>query len=480
MLAKSTAVGLLGCLAANTAHARTDAPVPPAKVSQTLLEALQEVSGVPGLAAAVWQDGAVVWTGAAGRQNVESDVPVTRETRFRFASVSKLLTVTAVAKLAEEGRVDLDAPIASIMPWLAHDWPPISARQLAAHTSGLPHYQEIDANRGKTRYSDGKTAVAVFAGRSLLSPPGERYSYSSWGYTLLGAMVEELSGEPFTTYVAREIAPGLAIGPDATDSDDPQVSIAYEFSDGSVRRAAPHDFSYTWGGGGLMGTAESLVQFGGAMMDHRIVTKATFDDMLRPAHLASGGVAGEDGYDVGFGWRSAEGSDGSPIVFHNGVTIGARSSLVLWREEGTAAAILSNASWTSSIDATSQMLAAPFRSEPEGLVTAECPIGAVSFEGTLADEPVSGWVQFREVDGLCHGEIELAGRLFAYFDRGPQPTAPTIRVVGLDPEGGLSRAGLVTPFGLYELRASEDGTYTSRWSAQRGLELRFIGGGDRE
>ncbi|MCR2833897.1 serine hydrolase domain-containing protein [Parerythrobacter lacustris] len=449
-------------------------------MSQTLLEALQEVSGVPGLSAAVWQDGAVVWTGAAGRQDVEGGVPVTRDTRFRLASVSKLLTVTAVARLAEEGRIDLDAPIASILPWLDNDWPPISARQLAAHTSGLPHYQEIDADRGKVHYPDGKTAVEVFAGRPLLSAPGDRYSYSAWGYTLLGAMVEEVTGEPFTAYLAREIAPGLDLGPDATDSGDPHVSIAYEFLEGSARRAAPHDYSYTWGGGGMMGTAESLVRFGGAMMDHRVVTKATFDDMLRPAFLSSGEVAGEDGYSVGFGWRSAKGGDGSPIVFHNGVTIGARSSLVLWHEEKTAAAILSNASWTSSIDATSQMLAAPFRSEPEGLVAAACPIGAASFEGTLAGEQVSGWARFRVMDGLCQGEIELAGSLHAYFDRGPQPTAPTIRVVGLDPAGGLSRAGMVTPFGLYELRASEDGTYTSRWSVQRVLELRFIDGGDRE
>lgn len=474
MLAKTLACASFAILGASCAHAETNGEVEPAQAAQALLDAAREVSGVPGFSAAVWRDGAVVWTGTTGLRDIEAGLPVARETRFRLASVSKLVTVTAVARLAQEGRLDLDAPVTSILPWLANDWPPITARQLAAHASGLPHYQDIDENRGSAHYPSGKAAVALFADRPLLSPPGTQYSYSSWGYTLLGAMVEEVTGQSFADYIATTIVPGLDLGLDATDKGDPRVTRAYEFVDGVPRRAAPHDYSYTWGGGGLMASAEGVVRFGGAMVEDRIVAKATFDDMTRPFILASGEAAGEQGFEVGFGWRVASDEDGHRMAFHNGIAYGARSSLVVWREEGTAAAVLSNAVWTSSIDSTAQMLAAPFRETPAELVPTACPTRVVRFEGTMSDEPVSGSARFETVDGICRGALELAGSLRAYFDRGPQPTAGSIRVIGLDPKGGLSRAGLVTPFGIYDLRAADGGTFRSRWSATRVLEIRLL------
>ncbi|WP_435417630.1 serine hydrolase domain-containing protein [Parerythrobacter aurantius] len=439
-----------------------------------MLDAVQEVSGVPGMSAAVWRDGSIVWSGTAGSSNLEQGEPVRRDTRFRLASVSKLVTVTALAKLAEDRKIDLNAPVSSILPWLANDWPAITARQLAAHTSGLPHYQDIDAGRGAVRYPTGRAAVALFSDRPLLSEPGTRYSYSSWGYTLLGALVEEVSGQAFEDYLASAITPGLDIGLDTTDTGDPRATRAYEFVGSEPQPASSHDYSYTWGGGGLMASVEGLVRFGGAMLQDRIVGKETFDDMTKPFVMASGKTAGESEYEVGFGWRIAKDGDGHPITFHNGTAIGARSSLVLWREENTAAAILSNASWTSSIDSTSQMLAAPFRDVPQGLVPAACPVLSKQFTGTLGGEAVGGSARFQMVNGICQGELEIGGALGSYFDRGPQPTSKTMRIIGLGFDGGLSRAGLVTPFGIYDLRAKGDGQFHSEWSSARSLTFRLL------
>lgn len=474
MLVKSAACASLAILGASCAHAETPVQAEPAAVSQAMLDAVRDVSGVPGFSAAVWRDGAVVWTGTTGLRNIEHGVPVTRETRFRLASVSKLITATAVAKLAQEGRLDLDAPITSILPWLDNDWPPITARQLAAHTAGLPHYQDQDADRGRVHYPTGRAATALFKDRPLLSMPGTQYSYSSWGYTVLGALVEEASGQSFGDYVSTSIALGLDLGIDATASGEPRVTRAYGFVNGAPEREPPHDYSYTVGGGGLMASSEGLVRFGGAMVQDQIVTKATFDDMVRPFVLASGERAGEQGYQVGFGWRSALDQDGHAMAFHNGITSGARASLVLWREEGTAATILTNAVWTSSIDATAQMLAAPFRAVPANLTAHTCPTDAARFEGTLADQAVSGAAEFRVIDGICHGEFELGANLHAYFGRGPQPTARRMKIIGIDDTGGLSRAGLVTPFGVYDLRAAGEGHFRNQWSAARTLDIRLL------
>ena len=110
------------------------------KAAERMLTELTEISGVPGLGAAVWSNGKVVWHGSAGYRDLDRKLPVTNKTVFRLASVSKLLAATAAAQLADEGKLDLDAPVASTLPWLKNAWPAITPRQLAAHTAGLPHY----------------------------------------------------------------------------------------------------------------------------------------------------------------------------------------------------------------------------------------------------------------------------------------------------------------------------------------------------
>lgn len=443
------------------------------RVSQAMLDDLQAVSGVPGLSAAVWRNGAVVWTGSAGMRDRAAGLPVTTDTRFRLASVSKLFAATAAAKLAEEGRLDLDAPVASILPWLANEWPPISARQLASHTSGLPHYQAQDMDRGAVRYPTARDAVAIFADRQLLSPPGTGYSYSSWGYTLLGALVEAGSGQAFGDYVRRAIAPGLDVGLDATGQPASRASVAYEFVGKKATPAAPHDLSYSWSGGGMMASARDLARFGGSMLSNRILSRASFERMLTPAILSSGEPAGEDGYTVGFGWRYGADADGAPIAFHNGSTIGARSSLVLWRGENLATAVLSNASWTSAIDRTAEMLAAPFRATRTGAPDPACPTGARRFAGRFGEVEVAGTARFTRQAGICRGVLDLPEPMTAYFAGGPQPGGQAIRIVSLSADGRLGRGGLVTPFGIYDLRQAEGGGYSSELGATRRFAIRL-------
>ena len=208
----------------------TAAP-PPREVSQRMLDELVAVSGVPGMGAAVWMGDAIVWDGYSGLRDVERRLPVDDKTIFRLASVSKLLAATAAAKLHQQGKLDVDAPVTTILPWLSNSWAPINARQLAAHISGLDHYNDQDrVTLGPLNYPDGRAAVGIFQGRPLLQAPGQSYRYSSWGFTLLGTMVEQRSGMPFPDYVTREVTPGLEIMRDATDGPDPNASVAYEFA----------------------------------------------------------------------------------------------------------------------------------------------------------------------------------------------------------------------------------------------------------
>lgn len=452
-------------LAATPAMAAPD----PSQVSQRMLEELIRINGVPGMGGAIWKGDKIFWTGSAGMRDMERKLPVDDRTIFRLASVSKLLAATAAARLQEQGTLDIDAPVTTVLPWLKNQWTPFTARQLAAHISGLPHYQAEDSDRGGKHYANGRSAVSIFEKRALLQPPGEKYSYSSWGYTLLGTMVEQASGISFPDYVMREVTPGLAIGRDATDGPNPDASLAYEFVDGGVRRAAPHDFSYTWGGGGMAATPSAIASFGGNMLRNRVVGARTFDWMLKPARLNDGSEAAAEDYKVGFGWRTLLDEDGARIAQHNGITTGARGALVLWRDEDMAVSLLSNALWTSSIDRTARMIAAPHRPVPKGLVATPCPLRAVRYSGSFGGQPVSGTARFAVENGLCVGRIEATGEFKAWLSRGPQPGGGELKLIGLDRVAGLARAGLVTPYGIYDWRAQPDGSFKVPFGGTRDL-----------
>ncbi|MGH8104973.1 MAG: serine hydrolase domain-containing protein [Arenimonas sp.] len=443
------------------------------RVSNKMLAALVEVNGVPGMGASVWRDGKIVWSGSAGYRNVENKLPVNNKTIFRLASVSKLLTATAAARLEQEHKLDIDTPVSEILPYLNTEWAPVTTRQLAAHTSGIPHYQAVDQGRGGIHYASTHDAVGIFKDRQLLFKPGEKYSYSSWGYTLLSAVVEQRAEMPFLDYLATHVTPGLDIGPDATGSNNPNASIAYEFVDGKVQIAAAHDFSYTWAGGGLGATPDSLATFGGRLLQGKIISPKTFDWMLQPAKLNDGNDVADEDYRIGFGWRSGTDVDGRAIAHHAGVTTGARSALVLWPKQSTAVALLSNALWVSSIEQTAMMLAAPFKPSPENLVKTSCPTDSKHYQGTLGDRSFSGSVKFDLVDGICEGEISLDKTMQEYFNAFPQKDAKALRIISIDSNAGLARAALITPIGIYDLRANAQGMHIARFSSSKKFELRF-------
>ncbi|MEO5578838.1 MAG: serine hydrolase domain-containing protein [Sphingomicrobium sp.] len=445
-----------------------------AQVSRRILVALVGANGVPGMGAAIWSGDRLVWTGSAGQRDVQRKLPVDEQTLFRLASVSKVLAVTAAAKLREQGRLDVDAPISTKVHYLGNDWPAISIRQLAAHVSGIPHYQPIDANRGGHRFQSVRESVGVFSGRPLLFAPGARYSYSSYGFTLLSAVVEAGSGKPYLNYLADEIVPGIGIGPDATATGNPNASKAYAVANATVTEVVPHDYSYSWGGAGMGATPAALATFGGRLMTGKIVSRATFDWMLQPTRLADGSNVRDEEYEVGFGWRTQRDVDGERTAHHAGVTSGARSALVLYPDRGLAVSLLSNALWVSSIEQSAMTIAAPFRPRDANAPPRACPVNTKRFEGRFGDKPIAGTARFTIDGGICIGEISASNALGAWLNGFPQKDAVTVRLIGMDRAGGFSRAALVTPIGAYDLRASgTSDEYRAALAGSRTLRLRF-------
>ncbi len=447
-----------------------DGALDAAGVANTLLEAVAEASGVPGMSAAVAESGRVVWAGTAGSRDLERGLPVVSETAFRLASVSKLITATAAVKLQDEGRLDLDAPVRDTVDYLNTAWPDMSARQLAAHTSGLPHYQGVDADRGGRSFASVREAVALFDGRPLLSPPGRRYAYSSWGYTLLSAVVEEAAGAPFLDHVAREVTAGLAIVPD-TDPAGPTDATAYEIETGRPVRAKPHDYSYSWGGAGFRASASAVALFGDRVMSPGFLSDAARESMWARSTTTDGEPVTERDSQVAFGWRIASSIDGERMAHHAGVAIGARSVLLVYPERRVSVALLSNASWISSIERTAEMIAAPFRAPPTAGAGAACPVGARAFAGTFQGAPVIGTARFRLERGLCRGSISADNALGAWLNGFPQNQVAAFQVIALRADGRLDRAAFVSPIGAHEVRRGPGGALQVDFGGERRLEV---------
>jgi CubicO group peptidase (beta-lactamase class C family) len=129
------------------------------------------------------------------------------DTRFNIASIGKMFTAVAVLRLAEQGRIDLDAPVLRALP----DYPSpavagaITARQLLSHSSGMGNYWEAIAGKPSQAFVEAGDFLPLFADQSLEFTPGEQLGYSNAGYVLLGLMVEAVTGENFVEHVSRTI-----------------------------------------------------------------------------------------------------------------------------------------------------------------------------------------------------------------------------------------------------------------------------------
>ena len=330
------ALGKLVCcvLAAASPLAQTR-PVETQNAAGQFVQALMERAGIPGMQAAVAIDGRLVWSGAFGLADLEQRVPVASSTRFRIGSVSKPITAAALARLVDEDRIDLDAPIRRYVPSVASET--MTVRHVAAHLSGVRNYRGAEfVNR--THFETVGDAMKVFVGDPLLSAPGEKFAYSSYNYTLLSAAIETASGQPYLAYLQSAVLQPLQMNATVPDTPGPLIPARarwYEKSDGALINAPWVNNSNKWAAGGLLSSAEDLV---------RLALGVTAPGYLSPERtrllfLPQRTTAGEP-VSYGIGWRTDPG--GSRQVWHGGESMGGRAFLFLDAESRSVVALTCN------------------------------------------------------------------------------------------------------------------------------------------
>lgn len=311
----------------------------------------------PAISAAVTIEGKIVWSGAVGWANIENKIPATDATQFRIGSTSKAITATLLAKMVQEGKIDLDKSIEHYRVDLPNpEWKKLTPRQLASHTSGLPDY--ID-NYGdlwgfyylfklNKRYTSVAESLEVFDDNSLLFEPGTQYHYTSFNTVLQSVILESVAEKPFLQTMRDKIFVPLHMKSTGAEYELPAQNMLASFywnKDGQYpgfRRWQTVDLSHRLAGGGFISTPSDIVKLGSAWLDDGFITPETRKIFWRPQTLVDGSIPKEN-YALGWRWKDYEDEFGQVHnANHGGVSRGSQSWLMVIPDKKMVVSVMMN------------------------------------------------------------------------------------------------------------------------------------------
>ncbi|MGE5568968.1 MAG: serine hydrolase domain-containing protein [Rhodospirillales bacterium] len=324
------------------AAAQSETLLPPAKQHEVRAAISEEMERlrIPGLSAAIALKLRMAWSEGFGQADIENSVPARAHTVYRLASISKPITAVAVMQLAERGKLKLDEAIQTYVPAFPQKEWPVTVRDLLAHLGGVRHYRSQAEVQSTQHYTEVLGALDVFGNDPLLFKPGTRYSYTTYGYTLLGGAVESASGMRFMEYLREHI-----FGPARMDSicDDnvyaivPHRARGYRRArDGEIENCALADTSNKIPGGGMISTAGDLVRFASAVAGGTLLNRKSLAEMFTEQKTTDGKPTG-----YGLGWHVFS-IDGRKWVGHSGGQPGVSTFLLLDPEQGFAVSLMAN------------------------------------------------------------------------------------------------------------------------------------------
>ncbi len=298
---------------------------------------------VPGVAVAIVHQNAVVYSRGFGDDGYGR--PVTPDTSFILGSMSKSFTALAVMQLAEQGAIALDAPARQYLPWFAVADPEaserITVRHLLNHTSGIP----ARAPRASVPDATMDDQVRALAGVTLNHAPGEAHEYASPNYLVLGAIIEQVSGQPFDAYVTQHIFAPLKMQHSFTSQE---TAIANGMAQGhrywfgfpvAATLSYEADRMPT---AALISSGNDMARYllahlnGGTVDGQQVVSPAGMAELHRPN-------APGDGFSYAMGWRVGP-VEGVPAVHHGGIVPHFRGKMVLLPDQQWGVVVLTNAS----------------------------------------------------------------------------------------------------------------------------------------
>jgi CubicO group peptidase (beta-lactamase class C family) len=305
---------------------------------RALVPKMKRAFAAPGLSVAIAADGKLVWSESCGVADAKRRLPVTRTTQFRIGSVSKTLTAATIARLSQQGRLDVNHNIRTYVPAFPGNRPAPSLRQLGGHLGGIRDYQGTDEVINTRHYCSVTDSLRVFIDDPPVAAPGEQFSYSSYGFDLLGAAVETVTRTRFADAVAATLLKPLGMnGTTLGDAAPAGGTRFYEVTDD--RRAVPApriDLSDRYPSGGFLSTADDLVRLGIGVTDGAFLDARSRNLLFTSQRTSAGRNTG-----YGFGFEVGRSPVG-PVVGHTGNVVGGTAFLLIHPRTRVVVALVSN------------------------------------------------------------------------------------------------------------------------------------------
>jgi CubicO group peptidase (beta-lactamase class C family) len=299
---------------------------------------------IPGAQLAVVRGGSIVSLQAFGLANLEHEIQVTHESIFSINSMAKAFTGVALMQLVEAGQLDLGAPVSHYLDGLPESWRPVTVRQLATLSSGVPEIMFYNADSTISLIGGGgeKAAWDAAYGLPMEFVPGQGYSYSQTNYALLGRIIDRLSGKPFAEFIAARqfTAAGMSHTRYADDRDIvPNRAVSYACIQASGDRVSEiYKMHLNWPpmlrtAAGLHSTAEDLANWLIALQCGSLIKQTASRQTLQspvPLHDGRPGI-------WGIGWLVAQRATGN-VCTPGG---GGKAQIALY-QDGLAVILLTN------------------------------------------------------------------------------------------------------------------------------------------
>lgn len=324
------------------------------------LDAQKDYEQLPGISAAVIEDQQVLWSGAFGKANKAQNLAMSTETLCSICSISKLFTAVAIMKLYDEGKLRLDDPISALLPSYDlqqqfADSGPITIRSLLTHSSGLPREANYPYWTGPDfPFPSQEEVISALGKQETLYPASTYIQYSNLALTLLGEIVEEVSGMDYEAYVQQHILSPLQLA--NTRAEMPKALYGSELAIGysSLNRKGERPAVNFFEANGITpaaGFTSNVLDLGKFASWQFRLRDSSLTEILAPATLKLMQQVHftDPGWKTtwGLGFVVYKGANGTTWVGHGGSCPGYRSTLQLDLKNKRAYAVMINAGGTS-------------------------------------------------------------------------------------------------------------------------------------
>jgi CubicO group peptidase (beta-lactamase class C family) len=326
------------------------------RLEAAISQAMREQK-IPGFVIGVIKDGRLAYARGFGLMQVGNpNQPVTTETLFHMASITKPFVATAIMQLVEQGKVSLDDPVIKYLPYFRLRDPrykKITVRQMVTHTSGMPDVKNYHWD--KPEYDDGalERYVRSLDDKVLLWAPGTKFRYSNMAFEVLGDLVAKASGKSFDDFVEENILKPVGMRSSTLlyqRANPAKLATGYTLSKGQVIGVAhyPYNRAHT-PSSNLHSNVEDMARWilvnqnRGELDGSRILKDATYDALWEHAVQVP-----ERTWHVGISWFLAD-SNGEEIVMHSGGDDGFTTHLAFAPKLKSGVVMMANCDHMSSI-----------------------------------------------------------------------------------------------------------------------------------